>query len=282
MRKTCLDSIYLRAKKDKKIVFIGSDLGPGVLNDFKLNIPERFFMEGVSEQSIIGLSAGLAMEGFKPYVNTISTFITRRCYEQVAVDLCMHNLPVKLIGNGGGLVYAPLGPTHQAIEDISIMRVLPNMSIIAPSDAIEMKKLINQTVNLKGPLYVRIARGGEEKINSINDKIIFGKGLIKIEPKTKLIISTGIMTQIAIKAAKIINKNKNGGCGVIHLGTIKPLDEKLLKTYFKKVRKIVTIEENVISGGFGSSILELTNKIMPECSSKIKMIGLENKYLEKV
>ena len=108
MRKTCLDSIYLRAKKDKKIVFIGSDLGPGVLNDFKLNIPERFFMEGVSEQSIIGLSAGLAMEGFKPYVNTISTFITRRCYEQVAVDLCMHNLPVKLIG-GGGLVYAPLG-----------------------------------------------------------------------------------------------------------------------------------------------------------------------------
>ena len=191
MRKTCLDSIYLRAKKDKKIVFIGSDLGPGVLNDFKLNIPERFFMEGVSEQSIIGLSAGLAMEGFKPYVNTISTFITRRCYEQVAVDLCMHNLPVKLIGNGGGLVYAPLGPTHQAIEDISIMRVLPNMSIIAPSDAIEMKKLINQTVNLKGPLYVRIARGGEEKINSINDKIIFGKGLIKIEPKTKLIISTG-------------------------------------------------------------------------------------------
>ena len=112
MRKTCLDTIYELAKKDKKILFIGSDLGPGVLSDFKKNMSERFFMEGVSEQSIIGLSAGLAMEGFKPYVNTIATFLTRRCFEQVAIDLCLHNLPVKLIGNGGGLVYAPLGPTH--------------------------------------------------------------------------------------------------------------------------------------------------------------------------
>ena len=147
MRKTCLDTVYELAQEDKKVLFIGSDLGPGVLNDFKKNIPERFFMEGVSEQSIIGLSAGLALEGFKPYVNTIATFITRRCFEQVAIDLCLHNLPVKLIGNGGGLVYAPLGPTHQAIEDISIMRALPNMTIIAPCDAVEMKKLVRKTAN---------------------------------------------------------------------------------------------------------------------------------------
>ena len=140
MRKTCLNTIYEIAKKDKKILFIGSDLGPGVLSDFKKNMPKRFFMEGVSEQSIIGLSAGLAMEGFKPYVNTIATFITRRCFEQLAIDLCLHNLPVKIIGNGGGLVYAPLGPTHQAIEDISILRSLPNMTIIAPCDAVEMRE----------------------------------------------------------------------------------------------------------------------------------------------
>ena len=151
MRKTCLDLIYKIAKKDKKVIFIGSDLGPGVLNEFKKKIPSRFFMEGVSEQSIVGLSAGLAIEGYKPYINTISTFLTRRCYEQIVVDLCMHNLPVKLIGNGGGLVYAPLGPTHQATEDIAILRVLPNISIIAPSDAVEMEELMKQTVNLKGP-----------------------------------------------------------------------------------------------------------------------------------
>ena len=95
MRKTCLNTIYNLAKKNKKIIFIGSDLGPGVLEEFKSNFPKRFYMEGVSEQSIIGMSAGLAMEGFKPYVNTIATFITRRCFEQVAVDLCLHRLPVR-------------------------------------------------------------------------------------------------------------------------------------------------------------------------------------------
>ena len=108
MRKTCLDTVYELAKEDKKVLFIGSDLGPGVLNDFKKNIPERFFMEGITEQHIIGMAAGLAFDGFIPYVNTIATFLTRRCFEQIAVDLCLHDLPVRLIGNGGGLVYAPL------------------------------------------------------------------------------------------------------------------------------------------------------------------------------
>ena len=108
MRKTCLDTVYEIAKKNKKVIFIGSDLGPGVLDKFKKEMPKRFFMEGVCEQGIIGMSAGLALDGFIPYVNTIATFITRRCFEQVVVDLCAHNLPVTLIGNGGGLVYAPL------------------------------------------------------------------------------------------------------------------------------------------------------------------------------
>ena len=127
-------------------------------------------MEGVSEQYIVGMSAGLAKEGFLPYVNTISTFITRRCFEQIVIDLCLHKLPVKLIGNGGGLVYAPLGPTHQAIEDISILRPLPNISIIAPCDAIEMQKLLKDTVNLKGPLYIRIAKGGDKIITKKKEK----------------------------------------------------------------------------------------------------------------
>ena len=128
-------------KKNKNIIFIGSDLGAGVLDDMKEELPKQFLMEGVSEQSIIGLSAGLALEGFIPFVNTIATFLTRRCFEQIAIDLCLHNLPVKLIANGGGAVYAPLGPTHLSIDDIGILRTLPNMTIIAPCDAIEMEKI---------------------------------------------------------------------------------------------------------------------------------------------
>ena len=281
MRKTCLDTVYEMAQKDNKILFIGSDLGPGVLNEFKKNIPERFFMEGVSEQSIIGLSAGLALEGFKPYVNTIATFITRRCFEQVAIDLCLHRLPVKLIGNGGGLVYAPLGPTHQAIEDISIMRTLPNMTIIAPCDAIEMKSLLIQSVNHKNPMYIRLARGGDKIITSNSENIKLGKAILKIAPKEHLFITTGVMTQLAIEASKRLDQEKNIKCGVIHLGTVKPLDKEMLLKWIPKVKKVVTVEENVLAGGFGSSILEFTNDNFPENSHKISRLGLKDSFIEK-
>ena len=144
-----------------------------------------------------------------PYVNTIATFITRRCFEQVAVDLCLHRLPVRLIGNGGGLVYAPLGPTHQAIEDISIMRTLPNMTIIAPCDSIDMKKLVMQTVNHNNPIYIRLAKGGDEIVTSESDNVVLGKGVLKIEPNEHLFITTGVMTQMAIEASKRLNNERH-------------------------------------------------------------------------
>ena len=281
MRKTCLNTVYELAKKDKKILFIGSDLGPGVLDDFKKNMPKRFFMEGVSEQSIIGLSAGLAIEGFKPYVNTIATFITRRCFEQLAIDLCLHNLSVKLIGNGGGLVYAPLGPTHQAIEDISILRALPNMTIVAPCDAVEMKALVKQTRNHKGPMYIRLARGGDKIITSSSENLQLGKGNLKVKPDKHLFITTGVMTQLAVAASQKLNKDKNINCGVIHLGTVKPLDKEILLKWIPRVKKIVTVEENVLSGGFGSSILEFTNDNFPEHAKKISRMGLKDAFIEK-
>ena len=140
-------------------------------------------MEGVAEQSIIGIASGLAMDGYKPYVNTIATFLTRRCFEQVCIDLCLHDLPVRLIGNGGGLVYAPLGPTHQATDDISIMRTIPNIKIIAPCDANEMKMLVRQINKIKSPVYVRVGRGGEEIVSKKEKQVIFGKVNILKEKK---------------------------------------------------------------------------------------------------
>ena len=278
MRQTCLNTIFDIAKKNKKIVFIGSDLGPGVLDNFKSMYPERFFMEGVAEQSIVGLAAGFALEGLRPYVNTIATFITRRCFEQVVVDLCVHNLPVTLIGNGAGLVYAPLGPTHQAIEDITIMRALPNLTIISPCDAHEMKHLMKQSVKVKGPLYVRIARGGENIITSkFNPKI--GKAIELKKSKDYYFLTTGITSHIAIEAADILKKKYNINCGVMHFSTIKPLDKSSLKKILQKAKKIITIEENLKAGGFGSSILESASEINHK--TKIKIIGLEDKFINK-
>src|SRR5215472_4429142 len=161
MRKTCLDVVYELAKNDPRIFFIGSDLGIGTLKQFKAEMPERFFMEGVSEANLIGMAAGLALEGKIVYANTIATFITRRCFEQVALDLCLHNVKVRLIGNGGGVVYAPLGPTHLAIEDIAIFRSLPRMTILVPADANEMRRMMPLTVDYPGPIYIRLAKGGD-------------------------------------------------------------------------------------------------------------------------
>src|SRR3989338_6681271 len=161
MRKMCLDVVLELARQDKRIFFIGSDLGIGTLQKFKEEIPERFFMEGISEANMIGMAAGLAMEGKIPYVNTIATFLTRRCFEQVVVDLGLHNLNVRLLGNGGGLVYAPLGPTHEAIEDIAIMRSTPNGRAIARADVNERRGAMLQSLDPEGPIYFRIPKGGE-------------------------------------------------------------------------------------------------------------------------
>ncbi|MBE8246527.1 transketolase, partial [Leptospira borgpetersenii serovar Ballum] len=125
-----------------RVVFIGSDLGSGVLDAMKQNIPDRFYLQGGIEQHIVGLSAGLALEGYIPHVITIATFLTRRCFDQVAVDLCLHDLPVRLNAIGGGIVYAPLGLTHLAVEDIAILLALPNMTIIATCVADEMNSLM--------------------------------------------------------------------------------------------------------------------------------------------
>ena len=128
-------------------------------------------MEGVSEQNLVGMAAGMAMEGAIVYLNTIATFLTRRCFEQVAVDLCMHNVNVRLIANGGGVVYAPLGPTHLAIEDIAIMRALPNMTILAPADADEMARLMPATVDHPGPMYIRVAKGHDPIVTTDTGRV---------------------------------------------------------------------------------------------------------------
>ena len=179
MRRTSLDCIYELAQKNDRVLFIGSDLGPGVLEKMKQDMPDRWYMEGVAEQHIIGMAAGLAMEGFLPFVNTIATFLTRRCFEQIVIDLCLHNLPVKLVANGGGVVYAPLGPTHQAIEDIAILRTIPNMTVVAPCDADEMRRLMDHSLEWAGPLYIRLAKGGD-KIISLEERGFIPTKIFKI------------------------------------------------------------------------------------------------------
>ncbi len=256
MRRTCLDSIHQLARQDSRIVFVGSDLGAGVLQEMREEMPDRFYMEGVSEANIIGLAAGLAMEGFIPYVNTIATFLTRRCYEQVALDLCLHNLPVRLIGNGGGVVYAPLGPTHLATEDIAIFRALPNMTIISPVDKEEMARFMPHSVDHPGPIYIRLAKGGDPIVSPDDQQFEIGRATTLQPPAEVTFITTGIMTNRAIEAAKMLLEENRIECGILHMHTVKPLDEAAVIEAAQRARLLVTMEEHTRIGGLGSAVAE--------------------------
>jgi len=280
MRKTALNSIFELAQKDERIIFIGSDLGFGVLDEMKKKLSTRFFMEGVSEQHIIGMAAGLALEGFIPYVNTIATFLTRRCYEQIAIDLCLQNLPVRLIANGGGAVYAPLGPTHLAVEDIAIMRALPNMTILVPCDANEMKRVMASSIDWPYPIYIRLAKGGDELISDEKNGFEIGKAIVMRPPKEGIFITTGVMTQIALKASDILAK-EGIICGVLHMHTIKPLDCMALSQWLPKVKAAITAEEHSRIGGLGSAVLEFCNDEMPNVAEKIVRIGIPDQFSDQ-
>lgn len=280
MRRKSLECIYNLAKNDERVVFIGSDLGAGVLDLMKKEMPERFFMEGISEQHIVGMSAGLAMEGFIPYVNTIAAFLSRRSYEQIVLDLCLHDLPVRLMANGGGAVYAHLGPTHLAVEDIAIMRVLPNMTVMVPCDVDEMKRLMDASLNWPHPIYIRLAKGGDAIVSKEQNGFEIGKAIIMRQPGQGLFISTGVMTQLALQACKKLS-DEGISCGVLHIHTIKPLDNHSLSSILPLVNGIVTVEEHMRIGGLGSAILEFCNDEMPEQAAKITRIGIPDKFSEQ-
>ncbi len=277
MRKTCLDMVYELAKRDERIVFIGSDLGVGTLKQFKAEMPERFLMEGVSEANVVGMAAGMALEGKIVYVNTIATFLTRRCFEQVALDLCLHKANVRLIGNGGGVVYAPLGPTHEAIEDVAIFRALPRMTIIAVADAEEMKRMMPKTVDHAGPIYIRLGKGGDPVVTNSNLPFEINKAFPMREGADALIVSTGIMLKAALDAATAL-----AGAGieaaVLHAPVIKPFDQETFLELARPVPVVVSVEEHSIIGGLGSAIAEILAESDFDSPKRFRRVGLPDAF----
>lgn len=280
MRKTCLDMVHTLAKADPRVVFIGSDLSPGLLGKMKAEMPERYYMEGVTEANVIGMAAGMAMEGFVPFVNTIATFITRRCYEQVALDLCLHDLPVRLIGNGGGLVYAPLGPTHLAVEDFAIMRALPKMTVTAVADAEEMVRLMRATLDWPHPIYIRLGKGGDPIVSKDENGFAIGKAIVMRPASGRdrvLLVSCGVMTGRALKAADLLAK-QGIAAEVIHVHTIKPLDSKLIVERARDARSVFTIEEHTTIGGLGSAVLDVLAEELGPNMPYVKKLGLSDEF----
>ena len=281
MRPACVDKVFELARRDRRVAYIGSDLDPPITRRMRDEMPGRAWMEGVSEQHVVGMAAGLAMEGFIPFVHTIATFITRRCYEQVAVDLCLHNLPVRLIGNGGGLVYAPLGPTHQAIEDIAIMRALPNMSVVAVCDAEEMRRFMDRTLDWPGPIYIRLAKGYDPIVSRPELGFAIGRAIVMREAaggKSRvLLVATGVATTRALDAAEALAAD-GIECTLLHLHTVKPLDTAALVEHARGCDLVVTVEEHSVVGGLGSAVLDALAEHLPGALPPVKRLGIPDEF----
>ena len=281
MRPACVNKVFELAKRDPRVTYIGSDLDPPITKRMKDEMPGRAWMEGVSEQHIVGMAAGLAMEGFIPYVHTIATCITRRCYEQVAVDLCLHNLPVRLIGNGGGLVYAPLGPTHLAIEDIAIMRALPNMTVVSVCDADEMKRFMDQTLDWPGPIYIRLAKGYDPIVSRAELGFEIGKAIVMREAaggrSRVLLVATGVATTRALEAGAALAAD-GIECTILHMHTVKPLDTEALVEHARDCDLIVTVEEHTVVGGLGSAVIDALADAMPGAMPPVKRLGIPDAF----
>jgi transketolase len=269
--------VYELAKRDKRVIFIGSDIGAGTLEEFKQEMPERFFMEGVQEANIIGIATGLALNGKIPYINTIGVFLTRRCFEQILLDLCFHNAKVRLIGSGGGFVYAPLGYTHLALEDIAIMRAIPNMTIVAPADAEEMKRFMPQTLEYDGPIYIRLAKGGDPIVTSNCNGFEIGKPILMKEGSDALIVTTGVMLKNALDASDGLER-RGVRVGVLHVHTLKPVDKEVIIESLKRIPVVVTIEEHTVIGGLGSIIAEIIAEANFDNPKRFKMIGIPDEF----
>ncbi len=277
MRENCLKTVYELAKTDERIVFVGSDLGVGVLAEFKKEMPDRFFMEGVAEQNLVGVAAGLAMEGHVVYLNTIATFLSRRCYEQVAVDLCLHNVNVRLIANGGGVVYAPLGPTHLATEDIAIMRALPNMAIVAPADSKEMIRFMHASVDHKGPIYIRVAKGHDPIVTTETGPFVIGKAVPMRTGGEVLLVTTGVGLQVCLAAADQLGAT-GVKAAVLHFPTIKPFDTEALHAHAEGAAAIVSVEEHTVIGGLGGACAEYLAETDLLATRKFKRVGIPDVF----
>ncbi len=277
MRRRCLSMVHELARVDERVVFIGSDLGAGTLSAMKEEFPERFFMEGIAEQNLVGIAAGLALEGFIPFVNTIATFLTRRSYEQIVTDVCLHRLPVVLIGNGGGVVYGPLGPTHQATEDISIMRSIPNMSVVAPCDAEEMGALMQGILEYGKPLYIRLAKGGDPIVPKNGS--IFGIGHArKLRGGVDVSIMTyGAMVAPSLEAAGLLSE-VGIECDVINVHTVKPLDHKAISESVSDVKLLLIVEEHSRVGGLCAAVCESLIQNGKNRLPLIKHLSLDDQF----
>ena len=255
MRNAFAQEIKDQAAMNEKIVLLTGDIGNKLFDSFKENYSDRFYNCGVAEANMTSMAAGMAMNGLQPVTYTITPFNTTRCYEQIKIGICYHDLPVIVVGVGAGLSYAGLGATHHSFEDIAIMRVLPNMHIFCPCDAIEVKLCLKEALALKKPVYIRLGKKNEPLFHKEVPDFKMGKGIIVKEGNQVCLLSCGNIMPVAWEAGEKLEE-LGISTRVVSIHTVKPLDSELLKEVFLRFDTVCTLEEHSLIGGFGSAVTE--------------------------
>lgn len=261
----------------ENIVALSADLTASTCMDsFAEAYPKRFIEVGVAEQNLVTVSSGLAAMGKIPFCSSYAAFMPGRCWEQIRTTICLNDRPVKLIGSHAGLSVGPDGATHQMLEDIALMRALPNMVVIAPGDSKEAEKATVAMSEDKRPNYMRLAREATPVFTTDATPFEIGKAYVYKEGTDITIVATGTMTYQALLAARSLEKD-GISAEVIHCPTIKPLDEATILKSVKKTGKLITAEEGQIAGGLGGAIAELLSEKHP---AKLKRIGVNDRFGE--
>lgn len=262
---------------DERVVALCADLTESTqMSKFKEAFPERFIEIGVAEQNLVTVASGLARAGKVPFTSSYAAFSPGRNWEQIRTTICLNDQPVKIVGSHAGVSVGPDGATHQMLEDIALMRVLPKMVVVAPGDSVEAEKATRAIAANGKPSYLRLAREKTPIFSTPESPFELGKAYIVREGHDVSLLGTGTMTYQLILAAK--NLEKHGvSAEVVHVPTIKPLDEETILKSAKKTGRVVTAEEAQVAGGFGSAVTELLTEKLP---MPVKRIGMNDRFGE--
>ena len=255
MRNAFADEMTRLAQSRSDVVMLSGDIGNKLFDKFKDAAADRFFNCGVAEANMMSVAGGMAMNGLRPVVYTITPFITTRCLEQIRNDVCYHDVPVVIVGVGSGLGYASLGPTHHSCEDLALLRVMPNMNVVAPADAWEVRALLNAALAQDRPTYMRIGKKGEPLVHASRPSLEIGRSFCLRSGKDVTLLCAGTLMPQALQTAKLLDA-AGISTAVFSMHTIKPLDETLLNHLFQDRKLVVTIEEHSRIGGLGSAVAE--------------------------
>ena len=264
-------------KENEQVVVLDADLSKSTrTNLFAQEFPERFFNFGVAEANMMGTAAGLATCGKIPYCSTFAVFATGRCYDQVRQSIAYPKLNVKIAASHAGITVGEDGASHQTTEDIGLMRVMPNMTILVPADGQETEKCVRAALTCQGPVYIRLGRVKVPPVYEKDYSFQIGKAFTLKEGESATIIACGIMVAKAIAAAKVLER-EGMTVGVVNMPTIKPIDEETIIRIAKKTKAVVTAEEHSIIGGLGSAVAEVLGEKMPVPLSRI---GIKDSFGE--